>query len=91
MHKFNIEDAHYQNDYKILLAFDDGAEGVVDLKDFIFDKNCGVFKRLQNQEQFKNFALENHVGYCLDGSQCCRVNNGRGIRSWNSESFFIDD
>jgi Protein of unknown function (DUF2442) len=61
MHKFNIEDAHYQNDYKILLAFDDGAEGVVDLKDFIFDKNCGVFKRLQNQEQFKNFALENHT------------------------------
>ena len=59
MHKFNVEDAHYQNDYKILLAFDDGIKGVVDLKNFVFDKNCGVFKRLQNQEQFKNFAIEN--------------------------------
>jgi hypothetical protein len=61
MHKLNIEDAHYQNDYKILLAFDDGIRGIVDLKDFIFDKNCGVFKRLQNQEEFKNFVLENHT------------------------------
>lgn len=61
MHKFNIEEAHYQNDYKILVAFDDGMEGIVDLKNFVFDKNCGVFKRLQNQEQFKNFTIENHT------------------------------
>ena len=61
MHKFNIENAHYQNDYKVLLAFDNGARGVVDLKDFVFDKNCGVFKKLQDQEQFKNFIIENHT------------------------------
>ena len=50
MHKFNIEDVHYQNDYKILLAFDDVIKEVVDLKSFLFDRNCGIFKRLHNQE-----------------------------------------
>lgn len=58
MHKFNIENAHYENGYKIFLNFDDGLKGVVDLKDFLFDANCGVFKRLQDEKQFKNFNVE---------------------------------
>lgn len=61
MHIHNITEAQYQSDYKILLAFDDGKQGVVNLKDFIFSDKCGVFKRLQDKDQFKNFVLEHHT------------------------------
>lgn len=61
MHKFNIENAQYQNDYKIFLEFDDGVKGVVDLKSFLFDQDCGVFMRLREKEQFKDFTLESHT------------------------------
>jgi len=61
MHKFNLDNAEYQKDYKIALSFEDGASGVVDFKKFLFDKNCGVFQRLQNPEEFKNFIIENHT------------------------------
>jgi hypothetical protein len=37
MHKHNIEQAKYQEGYKIFLGFNDGLKGVVDLKNFIFD------------------------------------------------------
>jgi hypothetical protein len=57
MHKFNIEQAQYRDDYKIFLSFDDGIEGVVDLKDFLVNQDCGVFSRLRDKKQFKNFTL----------------------------------
>lgn len=61
MHKFNVETANYQEDYKIFLAFDDGIKGVVDLKKFLFDQDCGVFARLKDKEQFKNFTLDSRT------------------------------
>lgn len=57
MHKLNMENAQYQNDYKIFLTFDDGVKGIVDLKSFLFDQDCGVFARLKDKEQFKNLSL----------------------------------
>lgn len=59
MHKFNIENAHYEGDYKIFLAFDDGKEGVVNLRDFLFTKKKTVFERLRDLKQFQDFYLEN--------------------------------
>jgi hypothetical protein len=61
MHKFNIENAKYKEDYKIFLSFDDGTEGIVDLKSFLFDQDCGVFERLKDKKQFKNFTIESHT------------------------------
>ncbi|MBU6339565.1 MAG: DUF2442 domain-containing protein [Rickettsiales bacterium] len=61
MHKFNVIKAEYQDDYKISLTFDDGIKGVVDLKNFLFDQDCGVFTRLRDKEQFKNFTLTSHT------------------------------
>ncbi len=55
----SIVETKYLTDYQVEVFFDDGLKGTVDLKNFVFDKNCGVFKRLQNQEQFKNFTIEN--------------------------------
>lgn len=61
MHMINIEKAKYQADYKIFLVFDDGKKGLVDLKNFLFDQDCGVFARLRDKEQFKNFTLDSHA------------------------------
>lgn len=61
MHKFDIQTAKYQKDYKIFLTFSDGKRGIVDLKDFLFQKDCGVFKRLQDKEQFKKFSLDSYT------------------------------
>jgi Protein of unknown function (DUF2442) len=40
---------------------DNGRKGVVDLENFLFDQNSGVFARLQDKEQFKNFAINFHT------------------------------
>lgn len=61
MHKVGIISATYQDDYKIFLTFDDGIKGIANLKSFLFDKDCGVFSRLRNKEQFKKFKLESHT------------------------------
>ncbi len=61
MHKFNVEEAKYQGDYKIFLTFDDGKKGVVDLKNFLFCKEKNAFERLQNVKQFKDFLLSDHT------------------------------
>ncbi len=54
----SILNAHYQNDYKILLQFSDNKEGVVDLKDFILDGQIKPFKQLQDIEKFKSFQVD---------------------------------
>jgi Protein of unknown function (DUF2442) len=61
MHKFNIKNAQYQQDYKIFLTFDDGLRGIVDLEEFLFDQDCGVFTRLRDKEKFKNFKIDSHT------------------------------
>jgi hypothetical protein len=61
MHRFNIENAKYQNDYKIFITFDDGIKGIVDLKSFLLNQDCGVFARLRDKEQFKNFTIDSHA------------------------------
>ena len=61
MHKFNVKIAIYEGDYKIFFTFDDGEKGIVDLKNFIFDENCGIFKRLQNINDFKDFSINSNT------------------------------
>ena len=61
MHKFNVETAQYKNDYKIFLTFDDGKSGIVDLKNFLFDQDCGIFTRLKDKTYFKNFVIDSHT------------------------------
>lgn len=61
MHKFNIESAQYQSDYKIFLTFDDDVKGTVNLEKFLLDQDCGVFARLRNKSEFKNFKVDYHT------------------------------
>jgi hypothetical protein len=54
----SIVNANYQDDYRILLQFNDNKEGVVDLKDFILDGKIKPFKQLEDIEKFKNFQVD---------------------------------
>ena len=54
----SINNAIYQDEYKILLEFNDNKKGIVDLKDFIFNGKIKPFKQLQNINKFKNFQLD---------------------------------
>ena len=54
----SVVNANYQDDYKILLQFNDDKKGVVDLKEFIFDGKIKPFKQLQDIEKFKTFRVD---------------------------------
>jgi hypothetical protein len=47
-----VTEAKYVSDYKIMLIFNDGIQGIVDLKNSIKGK---IFKPLQDIEYFKRF------------------------------------
>jgi len=53
----SIVDAKYQDDYKIVVEFNNHKKGVVDLKDFILGGKLKPFKQLQDIEKFKNFTV----------------------------------
>lgn len=61
MHKHNVIKAVYDSDYKIILEFDDGLKGSVDLNDLLFSNKSGVFKKLQDKNKFQNFKIVNHT------------------------------
>ena len=47
-----VTEARYVSDYKIMLIFNDGIQGIVDLKNSIQGK---IFKPLKDIEYFKKF------------------------------------
>ena len=53
----SIVDAKYQDEYKIVVEFNNHKKGVVDLKDFILNGRLKAFKQLQDIEKFKNFTV----------------------------------
>ena len=54
----SITNAKYQDDYKILVEFNDHKNGIVDLKDFILNGKIKPFKELQDIDKFKNFKVD---------------------------------
>ena len=54
----SITNAKYQDDYKILVEFNDRKNGIVDLKDFILNGKIKPFKELQDIDKFKNFKVD---------------------------------
>ncbi|MBF0233069.1 MAG: DUF2442 domain-containing protein [Desulfamplus sp.] len=50
--------AKYINDYKVWLAFNDGAEGEIDLSSELYGE---IFEPLQDKDFFKSFRLEGHT------------------------------
>ncbi len=53
-----IIEAIYQENYKILLKFNDKKSGIIDLKYFIFNTKLKPFHKLKLIENFKDFQLD---------------------------------
>jgi hypothetical protein len=51
----HVKEAKYLHDYVLWLRFNDGAEGVVDLKDELYGE---VFEPLKDIESFKSFKVD---------------------------------
>jgi len=51
----HVKEAKYLHDYVLWLRFNDGAEGVVDLKDKLYGE---VFEPLKDIERFKSFKVD---------------------------------
>lgn len=54
----SVTKAEYIKDYSILLNFDNGKKGIVDLKSTIFNDHRKIFEPLKNIEFFKKFTLD---------------------------------
>ncbi len=50
--------AHYIQDYKIFLKFNDGYEGQVDLKGVLVRERRNIFKPLRELEYFEFFSIK---------------------------------
>jgi hypothetical protein len=55
----HIEEAKYLYDYLIWVRLNNGAEGIVDLKNELYGE---VFEPLKNIEIFKSFVLDSSLG-----------------------------
>ena len=51
----HVKEAKYLHDYVIWLRFNDGAEGMVDLKDELYGE---VFEPLKDMERFRSFKVD---------------------------------
>ena len=51
----HVVEAKYKNDYCIWVKFNDGSEGIVDLKDELYGE---MFEPLRDIKQFKSFRLD---------------------------------
>ena len=51
----HVKEAKYLHDYVVWLRFNDGAEGLVDLKDELYGE---VFEPLKDIERFKSFKVD---------------------------------
>jgi len=51
----HVKEAKYLHDYVIWLRFNDGAEGMVDLKEELYGE---VFEPLKDMEKFKSFKVD---------------------------------
>jgi hypothetical protein len=52
-----VKKAIYVGDYNIQLAFNNGREGIADLKATIFNDKRPVFSKLRKESDFKNFKV----------------------------------
>lgn len=53
----SVTKAEYIKDYFIMLNFDNGEQGIVDLKPTIFNDKRKIFEPLRDVEYFKDFTL----------------------------------
>ena len=53
-----VESAHHAGEYRLRLRFNDGTEGVVDLRDVLFTDPRPVFQQARDPEVFRRFRVD---------------------------------
>lgn len=53
-----VTKAKYIAEYKLWLKFNDGREGIIDLKDLVLNDKRDIFKQLKNLDLFKKFKVD---------------------------------
>jgi Protein of unknown function (DUF2442) len=59
----HISDAKYIGDYRVRFVFNNGREGVADLRSMIFDDSRSVFASLHDTNRFQQFFIQ-HGALC---------------------------
>ena len=59
----HISDAEYLDEYRLRVVFNNGREGVADLRPMIFDRPQTVFTPLEDPAVFQQFAIA-HGALC---------------------------
>ena len=54
----HVIEAKYKKDYQIWLKFNDGAEGIIDLKDELYGE---MFESLKDKKRFRSFRVDAEV------------------------------
>jgi len=62
----HISDAEYLGEYRLRVVFNDGREGVADLRSMVFDGPRTVFEPLKDLSGFRQFFIE-HGALCWPG------------------------
>lgn len=68
----HISDAEYLGEYRLRVVFNDGREGVADLRPMVFDEPRTVFEPLKDLSGFRQFFIEHGAGM-LAGRSGCRT------------------
>ncbi len=53
-----VESAEHAGGYRLQLRFSDGAEGTVELREFVFRDERPVFRELRDPQVFRSFRVE---------------------------------
>jgi hypothetical protein len=56
-----VNEAHYAGNYCIRIAFNNGRQGVANLKETIFNDKRPIFSQLKDEAHFKDFKVEHNV------------------------------
>jgi hypothetical protein len=63
----DVISAKYKDEYKIEVAFEDGASGIVDFSKYLLEG--GVFEKFKDTEFFKNFKINEELGVLTWGDE----------------------
>ena len=61
----HVTQAKYLDDYRVWLAFNDGAEGEINLSSELYGE---LFEPLKDKSFFQSFSLEGHTLYWSNGA-----------------------
>ena len=62
----HISDAEYVDDYRVRVVFDNGRQGIADLRQMIFDDPRTIFAPLRDVSVFRQLFVE-HGALCWPG------------------------